>query len=107
MLQEQLLKRFEEAKPQPGEAAALVDRMKNGAFSEADRQRVLESREAEQEMLAMLATCQPLPSPCRKRARPGQVKRRRQLATASRRRNRRSGEGDLGCLKTPFLGQIR
>jgi hypothetical protein len=53
MLKEQLLKRFEEIKPRPGEAAALVDRMKNGTFSEADRQRVLEILDAEQEMLTI------------------------------------------------------
>jgi hypothetical protein len=85
MLKEQLLKRFEEVKPRPGEAAALVDRMQNGTFREADRQRLLEILDAEQEMLEILATC---PSSPDKRARHGQAKRRRQLAKASRRRNR-------------------
>ena len=86
MLKEQLLKRFEAVKPRPGEAAALVERMKNGTFSEADRQRLLEILDAEQEMLEILATC---PSSLGKRARHGQAKRRRQLAKVSRRRNRR------------------
>jgi hypothetical protein len=86
MLKEQLLKRFEEVKPRPGEAAALVARMKNGTFSEADRQRLLEMLDAEQEMLEMLSTC---PSSPGKRVRHGQAKRRRQVAKVSRRRNRR------------------
>jgi hypothetical protein len=88
MLKELLLKRYEEIKPRPGEAAALVDRMKNGSCSEADRQRVLELLDAEQEMLELLVTCR-LPSPSRKKGRPGQAKRSHQLAKASRRHNRR------------------
>jgi hypothetical protein len=85
MLKEQLLKRCEEVKPRPGEATTVVERMKNGTFSEADRQRLLEMLEAEQEMLEMLEAC---PSSPAKRARHGQAKRRRQVAKASRRRNR-------------------
>ena len=53
MLKEQLLKRCEEVRLRPGEAAALVDRMKHGTFSEADCQRVLEMRDAAQERLTI------------------------------------------------------
>jgi hypothetical protein len=85
-MRQRLIKRLEEIKPSPGEAKALVDRMKNGTFSELDRQRVMEMLEAEQEVLECLAAWHP-PAPPSPRHRT--AKRKRQMVKGSRRHNRR------------------
>jgi hypothetical protein len=73
-----------EVKLSPEEVEALVDRMKSGVFSAADRQRVIEVLRAEQEILKLLeASMRPWLSETRRRA-----KRKRQMAKVSRRRNR-------------------
>ncbi len=50
-MRQQLIKRLEEVRPGPGEAKALVDRMKHGICSESDRQHLLEILEAEEAAL--------------------------------------------------------
>jgi hypothetical protein len=87
---QQLIKRLEEVRPGPGEAKALVDRMKHGIFSESDRQRLMEILEAEEAALEFLALWNPpnLPSQGHRR-----VKRKKQMVKQSRRRNRRERRG--------------
>jgi hypothetical protein len=64
VLVDQLIKQLEAVKPGPGEAKALVNRMKHGTSSESDRQRLLEILEAEEAALTFLASWHPpsLPS---------------------------------------------
>lgn len=83
---QQLIKRLEEVRPGPGEANALVDRVKKGTLSESDRQRLLEILEAEEAALEFLASWNPpnLPSQGHRRA-----KRKKQMVKQSRRCNRR------------------
>jgi hypothetical protein len=84
---QQLIKRLEEVRAGPGEAHALVDRMKHGTFSESDWQRLMEILEAEEVALEFLASWNPptLPSQGQRRA-----KRKKQMVTPSRRGNRRA-----------------
>ena len=86
-MRQRLLKRLEEVKLSWTEARGLVDRMKNGAFSEVDRQRVLEVLAAEQEVFERLEAWRPPVAHTTQR----QAKRKRQRMKDSRRRNRRSG----------------
>lgn len=81
-----LIKRLEEVKPAPGEAKALVERMKHGTLSESDRQRLMEILEAEEAALEFLASWEPpiLPGQRHPRAR-----RKKQMSKRSRRRPQR------------------
>lgn len=84
-MRQRLIKRLEEVHLSREEAQGLVERMKSGTFSEADRLRVLEVLEAEQEVLELLEAWQP-PSA---HTTPRKAKRKRQMVKVSRRRNRR------------------
>jgi hypothetical protein len=82
---QRLLKRLEEVNLWQEEAQGLVERMNNGTFSEADRQRTLEVLRAEQEALPLLeAWRSPTPNATQRAA-----KRKRQMVKAARHRNRR------------------
>lgn len=85
MLRQRLIKRLEEVRLSSQEAQGLVRRMRSGALSDADRQRVLEVLQAEQEVLEFLdAWIPPAASATQRKA-----KRKRQMAKRSRRRNQR------------------
>lgn len=76
---DQIIKHLEAVKPGPGEANALVERMKHGPPSAADRQRLLEILAAEEVALKFLATWTPsrLPSQGRRRAKRNKQRVRR------------------------------
>ena len=76
---EQLLKRLEAVKPGPGEAKALVERLKQGPPSASDRQRLLEILAAEEAALEFLLTLSPagLPRSSSQNARRSKQRRKR------------------------------
>jgi hypothetical protein len=73
-----LSKHMDEVKRRPGEAAALVERLKHGGASEADRQRLLERLKAEEAVLAFLAAASQRPQQTTRTQPRGQRARRRQ-----------------------------
>ena len=83
---EQLLKRLEAVKPGPGEANALVERLKQGPPSASDRQGLLAILDAEEAALEFLLTWPPprLPRSSPQHAR--RSKQRRQRVGRQRRR---------------------
>jgi Arc/MetJ-type ribon-helix-helix transcriptional regulator len=83
---DQIIKHLEAAKPGPGEAKALVERLKHGPPSAADRQRLLEILAAEEAALEFLARWAPPRLP-RQRQRHG--KRNKQRVKRARRHHRR------------------
>jgi Arc/MetJ-type ribon-helix-helix transcriptional regulator len=78
---EQLFKRLEAVKPGPGEAKALLERLKQGPPSASDRQRLLEILAAEEAALEFLLTWPP----------PGLPRSRLQHARRSKQRRKRDG----------------
>ena len=85
VLRQRLIKRLEEVRLSPQEAQGLVKRMRSGALSDADRQRVLEVLQAEQEVLECLAAWTPPAASATQR----KAKRKRHMAKMSRRCNQR------------------
>lgn len=84
-MKRRVLKRLEEVNLSPEEGEALLERVETDTLSADDRQHVLEVLRAERDVLTLLE--QPQAAPRRRAER--QAKRKRQLAKASRRRNRR------------------
>ena len=81
-----LLKRLQEVNLSPGEAQVLMQRVETNTCSAEDRDRLAQVIRATTQVSDQLLAPSPLPeqaAPARK------VKRKRQLAKASRRRNRR------------------
>ena len=83
---DQIIKHLEAAKPGPGEAQALVERLKHGPPSAADRQRLLEILAAEEAALEFLATWTPPRLPSQGRHRAKRNKQRVKRAKHHRRR---------------------
>ena len=83
---DQIIKHLEAAKPGPGEAKALVERLKHGPPSAADRQRLLEILSAEEAALEFLATWAPPRLP---RQRHCHGKRNKQRVKRAKRHRRR------------------
>ena len=84
---EQLFKRLEAVKPGPGEAKALLERLKQGPPSASDRQRLLEILDAEEAALEFLLSWTPS---CRSRPSPHHARRSKQrLKRVGHQRRRR------------------